>query len=120
MPSVKICTPNVSMSLPISAPPSTALPPLVLIAAAALAENPDADDVPDAVRARWMIVPRLSPSTNVIVTTRPVQSSGIAFGVSTSGTLPWMASPMSVSICASRLKSNSSGTCARYSFKIEV
>ena len=54
------------MCLPMSSVPSTTLPVCVFIADAAFWEKPDAEDVPDAVNARWMIVPSDSPSTNDI------------------------------------------------------
>ena len=113
----KICVPYDSTKRATSALPSTETPPFVCIPAAARSWYPgdelmgDPGGPPAEPRsALWMMSPSGSPSTKLIVRTRRDERRSKARGVVTSGTRPWMAAPITVNICASRLKSNSRGT----------
>ena len=106
--------------------PLMRVPFFVSIPAAAFCWNPAPELIgspspPFAARnARWIISPRDSPSTKLIVSTFFVDKLSIALGVVISGHLPSIALPITVNMLASRVKSNSNGTWVRYSFKIEV
>mmetsp|Transcript_4977 Transcript_4977/g.21142 ORF Transcript_4977/g.21142 Transcript_4977/m.21142 type:complete len:321 (-) Transcript_4977:874-1836(-) len=127
LPIPKICVPYDSQRRATSALPSTETPPLVCMPAAARSWKPGDELMGEpggppavALKARWMMSPSGSPSTKLIVSTRRAERFGNALGVVTSGTRPLIAAPITVNMEASRWKSNSNGTCARYSFKIEV
>ena len=125
LPMPKICVPYDSARRATSALPSTETPCFVCMPAATRSWYPGELPMgvpggPSAVArsALWMISPSGSPSTKLIVRTRREESFSNARGVVTSGTRPLMAAPINVSICDSRSKSNSRGTCARYSFRM--